>query len=167
MFIGMTIRTLHMLPVAALLLLMYGSVFLQPVDATANARAAVQRTTGDADQSEREARELLLGAKDALSSGNVRFLKPRLGGKVYLNLFTGINGYYSSAQAFLILESFFSTYTPISFSFSSRNFSIRNPYGFGPLTYERRGRRGTAELFISLAVIDGSWVINQITIASR
>jgi hypothetical protein len=123
--------------------------------------------TGDTGQSERAARELLLSAKDALSSGNVRYLKPRLGNKVYLNLFTGINGYYSAEQTFLILESFFSTYTPISFSFSSRNFSIRNPYGFGPLTFERRGRRGTAELFISLAVVNGKWVINQITIASR
>lgn len=167
MFIHMTIRNLHIVLGAALLLLCSASVHLQPTDAGAAARSSLRTAVSDADQSEREARKLLLGAKDALSSGNVRFLKPRLGGKVYLNLFTGINGYYSSAQAFLILESFFSTYTPISFSFSSRNFSIRNPYGFGPLTYERRGRRGTAELFISLAVIDGKWVINQITIASR
>ncbi len=118
-------------------------------------------------QSEREARDLLLGAKDALSSGNIRFLKTRLGHKVYLNLFTGINGYYSSEQAYLILESFFSTYTPISFSYSSRNFSIRNPYGFGPFTYERRGRRGSAEMFVSLALVNERWVINQITVASR
>ncbi|MDT8325186.1 MAG: DUF4783 domain-containing protein [Bacteroidota bacterium] len=120
-----------------------------------------------AQQSEREARDLLLGAKDALSSGNIRFLESRLGHKVYLNLFTGINGYYSSEQAYLILESFFSTYTPISFSYSSRNFSIRNPYGFGPFTYERRGRRGSAEMFVSLALVDERWVINQITVASR
>ncbi len=118
-------------------------------------------------ESEREARDMLLGAKDALSSGNIRFLEARLGHKVYLNLFTGINGYYSSEQAYLILESFFSTYTPISFSYSSRNFSIRNPYGFGPFTYERRGRRGNAEMFVSLALVNDRWVINQITIASR
>jgi hypothetical protein len=118
-------------------------------------------------QSEREARELLLGAKDALSSNNIRYLKTRLGQKVYLNLFSGINGYYSSEQAYLILESFFSTNTPISFSYSSRNFSIRNPYGFGPFTYERRGRRGLAEMFVSLALVHKRWVINQITVASR
>ncbi len=159
----MTIRNVHIAIGAMLILLSFSTVLLQ----TEDAGAAAPSPNLSVDQSEREARELLLSAKDALSSGNVRFLKPRLGGKVYLNLFTGINSYYSSAQAFLILESFFSTYTPISFSFSSRNFSIRNPYGFGPLTYERRGRRGTAELFISLAVIDGKWVINQITIASR
>lgn len=122
---------------------------------------------GDEQESESDARELLLNAKDALSSGNIRYLRARLGGKVYLNLFTGINGYYSAEQAYLILESFFSTYTPISFSFSSRNFSIRNPYGFGPLTYERRGRRGSAEIFISLAQVGDRWVINQITVATR
>ncbi|MBN1446799.1 MAG: DUF4783 domain-containing protein [Bacteroidetes bacterium] len=118
-------------------------------------------------QSERDARELLLNAKDALSSGNIRSLRPQLGNRVYLNLFTGINGYYSAEQAFLILQSFFSTHSPISFSFSSRNFSIRNPYGFGPLTYERRGRRETAEMFISLALVGERWVINQITVAGR
>ena len=116
---------------------------------------------------ERVARELLLGAKDAISSGKVTFLRPHLGQKVYLNLFTGINGYYSSEQAYLILESLFSTHKPISFSFSSRNFSIRNPYGFGPVTFERRGKRETAELFISLAMVNDAWVISQITIATR
>ncbi|MFA6233273.1 MAG: DUF4783 domain-containing protein [Bacteroidota bacterium] len=124
----------------------------------------LQSTPSDTD---RPARELLLGAKDALSSGNIRYLRPHLGQKVYLNLFTGINGYYSGEQAFLILESLFSNYTPISFSFSSRNFSIRNPYGFGPLTYERRGKRETAEMFLSLANVRHEWVINQITIAKR
>jgi len=127
---------------------------------------AGQAHPGQADP-ERAARELLLSAKDAISSGNIRFLRSHLGQKVYLNLFTGINGYYSGEQAFLILQSHFSAHLPISFSFSSRNFSIRNPYGFGPLTYERRGRRETAELFLSLANVRGVWVINQITIAKR
>lgn len=119
------------------------------------------------DDPERTARELLLGAKDALSSGKVDFLRPHFAQKVYLNLFTGINGYYSSGQAFLILESLFTTYQPISFSFSSRNFSIRNPYGFGPITFERRGKRETAELFLSLANVNGKWMISQVTIATR
>lgn len=132
-----------------------------PVDGGADAATAGQ------EDPERVARELLLGAKDALSSGKVDFLRPHLGRKVYLNLFTGINGYYSSEQAFLILQSLFSTYKPISFSFSSRNFSIRNPYGFGPITFERRGKRETAELFLSLATVNDAWVINQITIATR
>lgn len=130
-------------------------------------RSAAGQVHSEQSDPEREARELLLGAKDALSSGNIRYLRPHLGQKVYLNLFTGINGYYSGEQAFLILESLFSTYQPISFSFSSRNFSIRNPYGFGPLTYEHRGKRETAEMFLSLANVRGKWVINQITIATR
>jgi hypothetical protein len=146
------------------------SVTLLTQERTARGRSsllqAVQGSSGQ-DDPEREARQLLLGAKDALSSGNVGFLRPHLGQKVYLNLFTGINGYYSSGQAFLILESLFSTYQPISFSFSSRNFSIRNPYGFGPITFERRGRRETAELFLSLANVNGKWVISQVTIATR
>lgn len=117
--------------------------------------------------SERAARNILLGAKDALSTGNVRFLRGHLGQRIYLNLFTGINGYYSNEQAFIILSTFFETHTPITFTFSSRNFSICNPYGFGPLTFERRGRRGSAEIFISLSRSDDRWVINQITIAGR
>lgn len=134
------------------------------------ARASVERRLpphARAQDPERTARDLLLGAKDALSSGNVAFLRPHFGQKVYLNLFTGINGYYSAGQAALILESFFSAYRPISFSFSSRNFSIRNPYGFGPITLTHRGKRETAEMFLSLANVHNRWMISQITIAKR
>ena len=118
-------------------------------------------------QDEVRARELLMRAKDALSSGNVEFLRQYLAPKTYLNLFTGVNGYFSNEQAWLILESFFLTYEPVSFSFSSRNFSIRNPYGFGPFTYQRRGQRGTAEIFLSLANLHDDWKFSQITIARR
>ena len=160
MFVHMRIRILTSLFLLLLLLLQSAGLPGAATDESVSGDPSPQ-------QSEREARELLLGAKDALSSGNIRFLKPRIGQKVYLNLFTGINGYYSSEQAYLILESFFSTNTPISFSYSSRNFSIRSPYGFGPFTYERRGRRGLAEMFVSLALVNERWVINQITVASR
>jgi hypothetical protein len=150
------------------------SLLLAQERASHERSAAERRTEGrtsqdrmEDDDPERAARDLLMGAKDALSSGRVGYLRPHLGQKIYLNLFTGINGYYSAEQAFLILESVFSTHKPISFSFSSRNFSIRNPYGFGPITMERRGKRTTAELFLSLAHVNNTWVINQITIATR
>lgn len=125
------------------------------------------KTPDNRQDPERAARILLLGAKDALSSGKIVLLRPSLGKRIHLNFFTGINGYYSAEQAFRILESHFSTHKAISFSFSSRNFSVRNPYGFGPLTYEWRGRRQTAEMFLSLALVDDTWVINQITITAR
>ena len=162
----------HTVLISFFLVLLLFPVSLSGADAAPRRQAAgsalsTRPGAGEEQESERDARELLLNAKDALSSGNIRYLRARLGGKVYLNLFTGINGYYSAEQAYLILESFFATYTPISFSFSSRNFSIRNPYGFGPLTYERRGRRGSAEMFISLAQVGDRWVINQITVATR
>lgn len=127
----------------------------------------VPKTQDDRQDTERAARILLLGAKDALSSGKIALLRPSLGKRIHLNFFTGINGYYSAEQAFRILESYFSTHKAISFSFSSRNFSVRNPYGFGPLTYDWRGRRQTAEMFLSLALVDDTWVINQITITAR
>jgi hypothetical protein len=116
---------------------------------------------------EEEARDILMGAKDALSSGNVAFLRNHLAGRVYLNLLNGTNGYYSKEQAYIILTSFFESWVPISFSFSSRNFSIANPYGFGPLNFERRGRRGMAELFLSLTRAGDHWHISQITVSAR
>ncbi|MBE0645309.1 MAG: DUF4783 domain-containing protein [Bacteroidetes bacterium] len=156
-------RTRRMIP----LFILAAMLFAEGLSMAGSNPRALSHGSSVQEDPEREARELLLGAKDALSSGNIRYLRPHLGQKIYLNLFTGINGYYSSEQAFLILESLFSTYQPISFSFSSRNFSIRNPYGFGPLTYEHRGKRETAEMFLSLANVRGKWVINQITIATR
>jgi hypothetical protein len=116
---------------------------------------------------EEEARDILMGAKEALSSGNVAYLRNHLAGRVYLNLLNGTTGYYSKEQAFIILSSFFDSWRPISFSFSSRNFSIANPYGFGPLNFERRGRRGMAELFLSLTRAGDHWHISQITVSAR
>ncbi|MCZ7558202.1 MAG: DUF4783 domain-containing protein [Bacteroidia bacterium] len=116
---------------------------------------------------EEEARAILMGAKDALSSGNVGYLRTHLATRVYLNLLNGTNGYYSREQAYIILVSFFESWRPISFSFSSRNFSIANPYGFGPLNFERRGRRGMAELFLSLTRAGDRWSISQITVSAR
>ena len=141
--------------------------FILPFACEAHALTHFHSSTGGAQQQEREARDILMGAKDALSGGRADFLREHLGRRVYINLFTGINGYYSGDQAYMILHAFFSTHTPISFSFSSRNFSIASPYGFGPLAYERRGRRAIAELFLSLARVDNRWVINQITVARR
>lgn len=171
MFVQMRTQKI-MIPLTLTLALLCTGVLLplQTQGARGQQQTAQQQTAQQqAEQSDpdRPARELLLGAKDAVSSGNLRYLRPHLGKKVYLNLMTGINGYYSGEQAFLILESLFSTYIPISFSFSSRNFSIRNPYGFGPLTYERRGKRDTAEMFLSLANVNGEWMINHISIAKR
>jgi hypothetical protein len=162
-FMFVQMRTRGILIAFALAAILLAAGPLLPVT-TWKASGQEQSPTSD---TERPARELLLGAKDALSSGNIRYLRPHLGQKVYLNLFTGINGYYSGEQAFLILESLFSTHVPISFSFSSRNFSIRNPYGFGPLTYEHRGKRESAEIFLSLANVRNEWVINHISIARR
>lgn len=138
-----------------------------PAPAVGPQAASSAQQGGHRSSQEEAAREILMGAKDALSSGNVSFLRGHLGQRVYLNLLNGTSGYYSSDQAYIILSSFFSTWTPISFSFSSRNFSIANPYGFGPLNFERRGRRGIAELFLSLTRTNDRWVINQITVSSR
>lgn len=149
-------------PILHMLLLL-----ILPFTCEAHAITSSHSSTGGAQQQEREARDILMGAKDALSGGRADFLREHLGRRVYINLFTGINGYYSGDQAYMILHAFFSTHTPISFSFSSRNFSIASPYGFGPLAYERRGRRAIAELFLSLARVDNRWVINQITVAKR
>ena len=147
------------------------AVALMRGDGSAQLQAAVRdmrdQQGESGQQHEKDARVLLMNVKDALSSGNILFLKSHLAPKTYLNLFTGVNGYYSSEQAFLILESFFASYKPISFSFSSRNFSIRNPYGFGPYTYKRRGHQGSAEIFLSLAMVRNKWKFNQITIARR
>jgi hypothetical protein len=110
---------------------------------------------------------MLMGAKDALSGGNTAWLRARLAPRVYLNIFTGVNGYFSREQAWMILDGFFSTHRAVSFTFSNRNFSIRSPYGFGPLSYMRLGRRGNAEMFLSLAAAGSTWSFNQITIARR
>lgn len=102
--------------------------------------------------------------ENAISNGNVSALSGYLSTQTYLSLSNGIRGYYSSNQAFYILEDFFRIYNVTIFRFDNLNSGENTPYATGVYSYEHKGKRNSAQVYISLNRSGKSWKINQITI---
>lgn len=102
--------------------------------------------------------------ENAIGDGNVSSLSAYLSSQTYLSLTGGNNGYYSSNQAFYVLENFFNVYQVRSFRFNNLQSGDNNPYATGVYSYELRGRRDTAQVFVSLKLVGRNWKITQITI---
>ena len=99
-----------------------------------------------------------------MSSGKASTITSFLSGQTYLSLSNGVNGYYSSNQAYYVLEDFFKIYKVISFKLQSINTDENIPYATGYYYFDYRGKRGTARVYISLSRIGKNWKISQLTI---
>lgn len=99
-----------------------------------------------------------------ISSGNVSEISGYLNTQTYLSLANGISGYYSSNQAFYVLEDFFNIYKVTAFNFQSVQTSGNMPYATGVYRYYFRGKKDSANVYISLKEIGDTWKITQITI---
>jgi hypothetical protein len=102
--------------------------------------------------------------ESAISQGNVSALSGYLTSQTYLSLSNGIRGYYSSNQAYYVLEDFFKIYNVTSFRFNNLNSAERTPYATGVYNYVYKGKRNSAQVYISLNKIGKNWKITQITI---
>jgi len=100
----------------------------------------------------------------ALSKGDVDKLSVYFSHQTYFSLANGKNGYFSSNQAYYILEDFFSNYRAISFKFNNINTKGASPYSSGTYIYEFRGMKKVSKTYISLKNMGGNWKISQITI---
>ncbi|HSP86664.1 MAG TPA: DUF4783 domain-containing protein [Ignavibacteriaceae bacterium] len=102
--------------------------------------------------------------ESAISSGNVSALSGYLASQTYLSLSNGIRGYYSSNQAYYVLEDFFNIYNVTSFRFDNLNSKDDTPYATGVYNYDYKGKRNSSQVYISLNKMGKSWKITQITI---
>lgn len=102
--------------------------------------------------------------ESAISQGNVSALSGYLTSQTYLSLSNGIRGYFSSNQAYYVLEDFFKIYNVTSFRFNNLNSAESTPYATGVYNYEYRGKRNSVQVYISLNKIGKNWKITQITI---
>ena len=99
-----------------------------------------------------------------ISAGSVSELSAYLNSKTYLSLANGISGYYTSNQAFYVLEDFFNVYKVTSFHFLNMQINENLPYATGVYKYYFRGKRDSANVYISLKQSGDTWKITQITI---
>jgi hypothetical protein len=82
----------------------------------------------------------------------------------YISLINGVNGYYSSNQAYYILEDFFDTFKLVSFKMSETKNEDPVSYGKGDYYYEKKGKREIAHLYVTLSKSGSKWFITQISI---
>lgn len=99
-----------------------------------------------------------------MSSGRASTITSFLSGQTYLSLSNGVNGYYSSNQAYYVLDDFFKIYKVISFKLQSINTDENVPFATGYYYFDHRGKRGTARVYISLSKFGKNWKISQLTI---
>lgn len=102
--------------------------------------------------------------ESGISNGNVSEIAGYLNSQTYLSLSNGISGYYSSNQAFYVLENFFKIYKVSSFHFQNIQAYENLPYATGIYKYYFRGKKDSANVYISLKQDGDTWKITQFTI---
>lgn len=102
--------------------------------------------------------------ESAFTEINIETLVSYFSVQTYLNLPNGTNGYYSSNQAYFVLEDFLKNYRITSFKFSERDTSDINPFATGVFRYNLKGKRDSTHIYVQLRKVSKNWNITQITI---
>jgi hypothetical protein len=124
-----------------------------------------RRLNGLHNQNQRvPAQNVFTQIEEAILNGDVRALAGYLGPQTYFSLTNGKSGYYSSNQAYYVLEDFFKLYRVTSFRLNNIQPVDNNPYATGVYSYELKGKRNNAQVYISLKYAGKNWQISQITI---
>lgn len=118
------------------------------------------RENVESNQQESIFKEIESGIKE----GNVESISKYFGQRTYFSFSNGINGYYSSNQAFYVLEDFFRIYKVTSFKFEHIKKDKLNSYATGKYNYDNKGQRSTAQVYISIKKVGPNWIITQFTI---
>jgi hypothetical protein len=125
--------------------------------------AQLNKITTDSNKMQNSAKVILSEIENNIGKGNVAALSKNLSPLTYFSLSNGIRGYYSSNQAYYILEDYFKIYQVVSFRFHSLQAEDGNPYATGIYYYQYKGKRESAQVYISLKNTGKSWKIIQIT----
>lgn len=100
----------------------------------------------------------------SIQKNDIKSLAKNFTSQPYISLINGVNGYYSSNQSYYILEDFFNSYKVVSFSFDEKKVEESISYGRGSYYYEKKGKRETAHLYVTLNKAGNKWYITQISI---
>jgi hypothetical protein len=98
-----------------------------------------------------------------IAAGEVEKFSSYFSSQTYLSLSNGTSGYFSANQAFYVLQDYFKIHRTSSFRFVTIYEDGDVPFATGVYNHELRGRRSSAQVFVSLTLNNGSWKISQIT----
>ena len=102
--------------------------------------------------------------EEGILNNDVKSFSQYFASQPYISLINGVNGYYSSNQAYYILEDFFNSFRVVSFRFEERKTEESVTYGKGAYYFEKKGKREEAHLYITLSKSGSKWYITQISI---
>jgi len=108
--------------------------------------------------------QIFVEIESAISDADVAKISKYFGQKTYFSFSNGINGYYSSNQAFYVLEDFFKLYKVTSFKFDHIKNDKNNSYATGKYYYDNKGKRSSAQVYMSIKKVGINWNITQLTI---
>lgn len=100
----------------------------------------------------------------SISAGNVEGLSGYFSSQMYLSLSNGISGYYSSNQAYYVLQDFFKIYHVIDFRFNNIKDDEGNVYATGLYNFIFKEKRESAQVYVSIKLTGKEWKITQLTI---
>lgn len=112
----------------------------------------------------REHQEIFNSAERAFSRASIRSMTSHLAPKVYISISGGESGYFSANQAHYILDNYFGSHRPVTFSFNTFGESSSNPYATGRGSIVYRGSRQDVQVYVSLTQAGSRWVISQVNI---
>jgi hypothetical protein len=111
-----------------------------------------------------ESYKVFSDVSSGIANQDVESIARYFSSQTYLSLSSGISGYYSSNQAYYVLEDFFKIYRVTAFRFDNIQSDSNNPYATGEYQFEYRGKRDLAQVYIALKKTGKNWKITQITI---
>ncbi|UCH64541.1 MAG: DUF4783 domain-containing protein [Ignavibacterium sp.] len=111
-----------------------------------------------------KAHGLLDDFEKGISDTKTSDISPYLASQVYLSFLNGVSGYYSSNQAYYVIEKFLKEYKVISFRFNKFKLNTTAPFAIGTYFYEHKGNRSDAKVYVTLKFTSKSWQITQISI---
>ncbi len=97
-------------------------------------------------------------------SNDVKSFSQYFSPQPYISLINGVNGYYSSNQTFYIIEDFLNTFKVVDFNFDEKKTQESVSFGKGIYYFEKKGKRESANLYITLTKQGSRWYITQISI---
>jgi len=102
--------------------------------------------------------------KEGLNGARIGSFAELLAPQVHVNLKGGETGYFSSGQAYYVLENYFQAKKISGLEFSTLEESGLTPYATGSAGFHHKGSRETAQVYVSLSQLGDRWVITQIKI---
>lgn len=111
-----------------------------------------------------DARKLFGIIEQSILSSSLTSASSHFAQQVFVNMSGGESGYFSANQTVSILHRYFSSRSSLAFEFSRFSDTGTTPYATGRLTFTARGRRESAQVYVSLRFQDTRWVISQFNI---